>query len=200
MIESGDVIKIVLPFIMPDNVIAQLVMNYIMTIGTDQDEIDVLDDILTQLLVAWLHIEDHVVDGVAGDVAKLSIYDTVLDQWDEKASQAMTGFDGASVGEMLPHGAAAVIRFFTEVGRRQGRKFIMGLDESSQVDGTLVASAVTDLVFFALDWDDVVTSGDASFKPCTYNELLEDHEGFVQSIAVNTVIGYQRRRKAGVGI
>lgn len=200
MISSGDVLKIVIALVMPDNVIAQLVMNYIMTIGTDQDEDDVLGAIVTGLEGAWAHIEDEIVDGVQGDTAKLSLYDTVLDQWNELATVAVTGFDGTSVGEMLPHGAAAVCRFFTGVGRRQGRKFIPGLDESAQVDGTLVAGTVTDLVLFALDWDDVITFGDASFKPCVYNEETEDHEGFVGEAAVNTIVGYQRRRKAGVGI
>lgn len=200
MITAGDVLKIVIALIMPDNVIAQLVLNYIMTIGDDQDPADVLIDIVAQLETAWAHIDGDVVDGVTGDTAKLSLYDTVLNQWDELAARSISGFDGTSVGEMLPHGAAGVVRFFTGVGRRQGRKFIPGLDESSQVDGTLTAGAVANLLLFGADWDDVVTSGGASFKPCVYNEALEDHEGFNQTFTVNTIIGYQRRRKSGVGI
>lgn len=200
MINAGDVLKIVIAYNMPEGVIAQLVTNYIMTIGDPQDEADVLDDIVVNMETAWAHIEDHVVDGVTGDTAKLSVYDTVLDQWNEKASVAVDNMDGLGLGEMLPHACAAVIRFFTGVGRRQGRKFLMGLSEASQEDGVLDVAVLAALTLFAADWDDVVDSGGASFKPCVYNELLEDHEGFLQTFAINTILGYQTRRKAGVGI
>lgn len=200
MLSTGDIIKIVIAFTMPDNVVAQLVTHYIVKTGSDIAEGDTLDAIDTALATAWANIEDRIVDGVLGDTMKLSVWDAINEQFDEVASKSVTGFDGVSVAEMLPHGVAGVIRFFTAIGRRQGRKFIMGLTEGSQQDGDLEALAITDLSNFALAWDNNVTIDSTQIAMGVFNEVTGSLQQFINTVAVNTVVGYQRRRKAGVGI
>ncbi len=200
MITTGDVLRVVLSFLMPDNVIAQMVTHYVAGTGVEQDPDDVLTAITAQLLLGWEEVELIVSDVVTGDLLKLSVYDIVLDQWDEVATTSATAFDGLAAANMLPHGAAAVVRFFTDIGRRQGRKFIPGMGEPENVDGTWTAGTVTAMALFGAEWDDVVTVNGMPFTQGVYDAALESFEKFRQSIAANTIVGYQRRRKSGVGI
>ena len=150
MLTQGDIIKIVIAFTMPDNVVAQLVTHYIVGAGSDVAISDALDDIETALGNAWDETAGNVADVVLGDTIKMSLWDATLKQFDEVASKATALFDGTNIGEMLPHGVAPVVRFFTAVGRRQGRKFIPGLVEGAQDEGDIGAGEVTALSSFAL--------------------------------------------------
>ncbi len=200
MLSTGDVIKVVVAFTMPDSVVAQLVTHYLVGAGSDILESDALDDIDVALGFAWASIEARVHDGVLGDTIKLSVWDFTLNQFDEKASKSTSLFDGTSTDQMLPHGAAAVLRLFTAVGRRQGRKFIPGLAEAEQGDGTWGALTVTDLAICAARWDNVVTVDSTPVSAGVFNIITELFEIFSGTVAANTIVGYQRRRKAGVGI
>lgn len=197
---TGDIIKIVFSFDAPDAVVMQNVYHYLMISGDAEDAEDVLDDIVAHHAVNHALIDEDIVDGVTGDVAKLSLWDSVLSQWDEIAAVALALFDGEAVGDMLPHGAAFVVRFFTEVGRRQGKKFLGGYDETLQVDGTWVAGAVTRAALWAAGLNDDIGSGGAVFRAGVFDEGPLGFLRFLTSSAANTIVGYQRRRKAGVGI
>lgn len=199
-LSSGDIIKIVVAFSMPDEVVMQLVTHYLIGTGADVDEGDTLDAIETVLGVAWDHIDALVLNAVTGETIKLSLWDTVAKRFDEVATKSTAVFDGSGSGEMLPHGAAAVLRFFTNQGRRQGRKFVSGLLETQQLNGSWIATAVTALALFAADWINGVTVDSTNVNQGVFDQALESFKGFQQSSAVNTVVGYQRRRKAGVGI
>lgn len=199
-LSSGDVIRVVLAFTMPSEVVMQLVTHYLIGTGSDIDENDALDEIEAVLATAWANIEDDVVDSVLGQTLKLSLWDTVEKRFDEVATKAVTAFDGTSIEEMLPHGAAAVCRFFTSQGRRQGRKFISGLGEGQQHNGLLESAPLAALVLFAADWVLGVVVDSTNVNQGVYDTALESFKGFQQSVAVNTIVGYQRRRKAGVGI
>lgn len=200
MIEVGDVLKIVLEWAMPESTIMQVVQLYQLKTGSAQTEEDVLTAILTNLELAWQDILSLLHEDMLGSTAKLSVYDTTLDQWDEKANEQMNNFDGEGIGDMLPHSDAAVVRFFTAIGRRQGRKFISGLMEGTQVNGKLTIGAVADLLTFAAIWNNNVTEQGSIFTPGVFNQPTEDFEPFVAARAVNTVTGAQRRRTIGVGI
>lgn len=200
MLSTGDIIKIVVAFIMPDSVVAQLVTHFIVGLGSDIDEQDTLDAADIGLGNAFDALKTRVADTVLGDTIKLSVWDPVLKQFDEKASKSTSLFDGTNIDEMLPHGAAAVFRMFTSVGRRQGRKFIPGFTESQQVEGTWNAAPITDMAICAARWDNKLVVDSTDVEVGVFNSVTESFEKFSGTVAANTIVGYQRRRKAGVGI
>lgn len=106
---------------------------------------------------------------------------------------------GTSTSDGLPQGNAAVINFPVSGPTVQGRKYIGPLTENQQSNGILTAPALATLVSFGaallgdiLVDDNQFRSGIMSTKSGAFAELA--------STIVKAVIGYQRRRKSGVGI
>jgi hypothetical protein len=82
----------------------------------------------------------------------------------------------------------------------QARKFIPGFDEGSIIDSTWESPALVNLAAFADQWVAELNMGDgASWDPGTMSEKWAGFVKFSGAVAVNTLAGYQRRRKPGVG-
>jgi len=199
-IEYLDVIRIVLAFLMPESQVAQLVMHYRVGPGSPTNVTDALDDINDVLALAWLIIDEYVAGTVLGQTLSMLKWNTTTKAFDGVGAIPVTQFDGTGVGEMLPHGVAGVLRFFTSVGRRQGRKFIPGLQENTQDEGSFTALVGTALALTAAAWDDNVTTTGGLLVPGVFRTSDESFEDFTKEVAANTIVGYQRRRKQGVGI
>lgn len=200
MTTIGDKIRITAQWALAEGGVAQWVWHYQHTSGADQDNDDVLSSIEAQLRLAWDEIEAIVDNSTLGDTIELALFDAVLGQFDTVAELNMTNEDGTAVGEALPQGVAGIVKFFTAVGRSLGKKFVFGLFEGAQVDGLLTASAIIDLIAFALEFDDDVLSGAANLRPGNFNPVTGLFRAWSKAVGVNDVVGYQRRRKPGVGL
>lgn len=205
MLDLNDVIRIVVTLTMPDSVLAQLVYHYLVVAGSGADPATVLSAIATDLGGSFGFIEQDISDQVASSELEMFQWDFALDQFDGVASQALGNIAGTNANEMLPHGVAPVVKFFTETSRRQGRKFIPGYTEDTQDEGTLTGVVVTRLVTFATSFNDDIVSDGVTISPGNFNvdplsSLFETFAQWSNSSAIATIIGYQRRRKAGVGI
>jgi hypothetical protein len=82
----------------------------------------------------------------------------------------------------------------------QGRKFIPGLTETQQAGSTLVAGAVTALINFG---DNTITPRSVSGGTMIsgwWSEASAAFRPYATTYILNLIMGYQRRRKPGVGI
>jgi len=91
-------------------------------------------------------------------------------------------------------------KFFTAVGRYQGRKYV-GPVISSVIsdDGSFNSTVLTAALNWALDADDVLSLDGAVYTPGTFNRITTAFHPFVGSVQVAEVPAYQRRRRDGVG-
>lgn len=205
MIELNDVLRVVAEWDTTGGTIFQLVWHYLVTLGTNDDPIDVLDDIKTQLTVAWANIEAHINDQVAGADIELLQYDFGNHQWDGVAADSLVGLDGTAVGEMLPPQSAVLLKFFTEKNRRQARKYVPGIIEGNQNSGVMAVNPLIDYALFAAALDKVIAAPIVTLTFGTFNldstsVLYETFSKAIQIVLAEGQTVNQRRRRPGTGI
>lgn len=201
----NDVVRIVAEWDVPDGTIAQMVWHYIGLSGTPATEFQVVTAAENNLDFAWDQIKGNIDDTVLGSTIEAFVWDFVLHQWDGIGQVAMVGIDGEAINEMLPHGAAGLVKIFTAAQRRQARKYVMGFVETAQADGTLLPAAIVDLGLFAADLDDQLFPGSLIMNFGVFNteptsDLFETFSAAVGSVQAEGIFAYQRRRRPGTGI
>lgn len=201
----GDVVRCVAEWDMPDGTIAQIVYHLRGKTGGIATDATMLAAARDALQAAWLNIDQEVSTAVLGSLLECFVWDFALNQFDGIGSIPFGALDGTNVGEMLPHGAAALVKMFTVSARRQARKYVPGLVETTQDEGTIGGASLTQLALFAADIDDDVTAGALILEFGTFNveplsalfETFSEASGAVQA---ESVMAYQRRRRPGTGI
>ena len=106
---------------------------------------------------------------------------------------------GTATGAGLPQGCAAVVNFPTETPGVVGRKFFGVLTEGAQDGGSLLTAVQTALGTLIVDYLAGFLTGSEQFDPVVMSTKMSAAVALVSGI-VNAVVGYQRRRKAGVGV
>lgn len=169
---------------------------------TDVDEAVFLTAVESELSLAYAEMEDYIpntcdpttilcdIVGFVGGVIK------TLGTVGEIAWTSWSG--GTGTGEGLPQGCAAVSNFTTLSPGVLGRKYVGPLTEGSQNAGVLIGAAQTALAAFAAEILDGFLASSQQFDQVlmsTRFALAIDVAGAV----VKSIIGYQRRRKSGVG-
>jgi hypothetical protein len=148
----------------------------------------------------YFQLVDRVADVVHASDVKVYEYDPVDEDWDEVGSNTWDDFfNGAT--DMFPHGVAAVVHAKTTDPDVQATKYLAGLTENQALDSDLIANAVTDLALFCDLWTTArvgaATGGDIT--PGVWSVAQGQFRGFLGGYVVNSLLGYQRRRKPGVG-
>lgn len=105
---------------------------------------------------------------------------------------------GTATGEGLPQGNAAVVNFPGQSPGIQGRKYVGPLGEVAQANGVLTSAAQTQLTLFA---GDVLSGFLVGVEQMTFVLMSSKYAQAVGvlSAVIKAVVGYQRRRKQGVG-
>lgn len=204
-IDIGDVIRVVLTWDTPLASLAQNVWHMEMTSGTPVGETATLAALDTQYAVAFAEIDQEINDEFEAVQFEIFKWDFTLHQWDGAGARALTGNVGIDAGDYLPHGVAYVVRYLTAASRRQGRQFIPGIPDTKVTSGVLESTTETALAAFLADWGTDLAPGSAIMELCTFNteplsDLYETTSLATGSYIVNSLPGYQRRRKPGVGI
>ena len=201
----GDIVQVVQTWDTPLSSVAQNVWHLEMVSGAGADSSLLLPAILTQQQVAFADITLAVDDHFEVVQHDLLLYDFAVHRFNGLHSQAASSMVGTGTGDYSPHGVAAVGRIVTEIPRRQGRTFIPGLADTAIFDGVLVAAIEVDLADYLADFivDISVTGG--LFTWCTFNQeplsiYYETSSLTIGSVIANSLPGYQRRRKPGVGL
>lgn len=105
---------------------------------------------------------------------------------------------GTGTGEGLPQGCAAVCSFPSVSPGAVGRKYFGPLTETAQGGGELISGLQTALASLIAEFLDGFSVGTDTCEPCVMSTKYAALKLLVSGI-VNAVVGYQRRRKNGVG-
>lgn len=201
-VPDGAILRIVASLLFPESVIAQNVFYAVFTDtgGSDADQ-DVIDDVGIWVDAIMTTLAGNIYDGVSLDEVKVYIYDAGDDDWDELGDTTPI-FVGASSADMLPHGVAAVVHAKTSNPDVQAAKYFGGFTESTQEDGILNGGALTALGLAADEWSEpfVGANSGGDIFPGVWSPTKTNFFYFNQVETINAILGYQRRRKPGVGI
>lgn len=202
---ANDVMRVVAEWDAPQGTVAQLVWHYVVKTGSGVQSLTLLDAILTNLQVAWADIEDVVSDLYTGATISWSKWDFTLNRFDGLDVAPLTNADGVSIADPVPHGAAGLVKIFTEVARRQARKYVHGLIDTVIVAGSVTAPVLVNLADFAGVLDTDIIAGGITLGFCTFNvdatsPLFETHSLAIGAVQAEAVVAYQRRRRPGTGI
>lgn len=201
-LSANDIIKVVVSILLPDSVVAQNVFWVLFEAdGGSVDDDDVLDDLETWIEDIYDQLDTTMGSGVALDDLKAYVYDAVEDDFDEIGDELLTDIFAAG-GDLLPHGVAAVSNAGTTNPDVQGRKYWCGLVEGVQIDGYLSGAGITDIAVASGKWITPFTGATtgSGFIPGVYSLTKATFYNFEGGASNNLLLGYQRRRKPGVGI
>lgn len=205
MINVGDILRFVAKTALEDGTIMTWVFHQLVTAGSSEADLTVLTALRDHLDTACTLLEPHVDDNAASTECELYVWNSAESRFDGTAQIDWTTFVGTATGVGIPNQNAILVKFFTNVGRRQARKYLGGLTKGA-VDGSNWTSTP---LAAALGWsailDDALVTGNVTCTPCVFNldvnsPLYLTTETLNGITAVDTIASSQRRRKVGVGI
>lgn len=197
----GDLWKLTLEYVLPDGGTAQNVFHYVCKIADPgATDLDVLTAVLFELQIGWASAAGRINAGTQGQIAELARYDHILQTFSTTATLPMVGFDGTTGAEASPNGISVLLKFFTDLGRSQGRKYVPGVAETMVSTNTLDALPLADFVTMAQQWGLPHVVGVGVVTPGNFNKVLGTIRTWTSDIAVNALVAYQRRRAPGVGL
>lgn len=205
MATVNDILRATLVFNLAGSSIGNLVHHFRVTVGTETDYIAIATAIDAALATAYANAEIQMSTAISPISCDVSEWDFTDNEWDGKASVTGTVPDGGSVGDTLPSGIAAVLRFPTAELRRQARKFIPGMLELDSNTDSIAAGPLANFVIAAALINNDIVAGAVTLRPCTFNDTVgslrfETSSDYSTTSIVNTNYGYQRRRQPGAGI
>lgn len=205
-VNDGDVVKVVVDIDAPNLVIMQNVFYWRLDDPTPDNPsnaqiITALDTRVTDIyeqVDAYMN-QDYLVDEFTAERIEWNV-----DVWEtvENLGTAALAVAGEDLTGGVPHGAAATITAQTSRPQTRARKFIPGVGEDQVDESTLSGALLTALALFATSWlTDQLVTGSAELIPVVVGQSGAS-AGLVYpllSTAASGIIGYQRRRKPGVG-
>lgn len=163
------------------------------------DDDDVLDAAANWLDVLYTNLLAVLADTIIGTIAE--VWTVNLPDGDlTPVGFGVQTWEGTSAADALPNGNAMICAISTEDTDVYGRKFIPGVNEGSTVDNNISAGSLVALLGFAEDWvAQYIDANDVVLNPGVYSNAQNAFRASVDSFSANAIIGYQRRRKPGVG-
>jgi hypothetical protein len=201
-LSTNDILKVVVSIAFPESVVAQNVFWVLFeNDGGSAAEDDVLDDLETWVEGIYANLLSKWDTETSLDELHAYVYDSSEDDFDEVGSRSLTGV-GITALDFLPHGTAAVTNAKTANPDVQGRKFWGGFTEGANNNGAVDSATLTAIALADADWVTDFTGAQtgSGFDPGVYSLTKSTFYGFTGDTVLNTVWGYQRRRKPGVGI
>lgn len=201
-IAANTVLRVVAEMLMPGTNIAQNVYYFkFLDDGSSNADQDVVDDCRDRCNAIMVAMSEAIADVVILGEVKVYQWDTVGLDWDEVGSNSMSGVM-VNTAQMLPHGVAPVVTGRTVDPDVNGRKFWPGFAESMTDASTLNSTALTELLLAGAVWIVAFTGANtgSGFDSGVWSVTQVAFKKFVDNLIVNGIVGYQRRRKPGVGI
>lgn len=115
---------------------------------------------------------------------------------------ATLGVVGDEATDMLPHGVAGVVTADTLRPQTRARKFIPGIAEDALTDSDLGGSVLAAFANYIIEWlTAALVTGTAYLEPAVVGQSGPSAglPYLLIAAGINSIAGYQRRRKPGVG-
>lgn len=200
MISVGDILKFVVSWLIDDSDLVQQVWHYYVDSGPGEEEETTLDDIVDYHTASWeTALDANMPDNLLGTLAELYVWNPGSQQFDGVA-QTAHGMDGVNTIDMTAQGVAGLVKFYTSVGRYQGRKYVGPLGRTAIAgDGILTTAIQTALGVWGVLMAEELRTTDMSLLPGTFNRNNYTFHEFTGNVAVAAPPAYQRRRREGTG-
>lgn len=197
-VSQGDVLRCAASF---DDVRGSTVMNvyHYEYSGSGDTDASVGAYLKAEMTSCYEDIEADLDEGFSSVEVEVWKWDPVLNQWDGIYSDTWTDIVGTQTGGALPSGVAALLLLYTGLPRRQGRKYIAGMNEADYDDNGWSAAAIVNLGLSSADMMSSRATDNGTLHPGVFNETTESFQQFTNSGAIKSYAGYQRRRRPGVG-
>lgn len=201
----GDILRLVAKIDIQNGTEANWVFHYEVTGGTSETDLAVLTGLRDDLDLACNTIEGDLHDSVHSTEVELFVWDAVLDRFDGTSQLGWITFDGTDAGQAFMNQQAMLVKFFTNLARRQGSKYLPPHAEPAANGNLWLAGELVNALAWSAILDDALVIGSVTVHPCTFNTdaaspLFETSELFSGVTAVDTNPSTQRKRKVGVGI
>ena len=201
-ISEGTVIKVAQNILLPDEQIAVNVFWYVVADDAGSgplEEEDVVAAAAARMDDLYEEITGAMSDVCIGGQVEVWSVDQATGDLTPLGEQAAT-WEGISTGDMLPNWVAAICAMKTTNTEVTGRKFLPCFAEVGATDNNLTAGNLALLVAFASEWDNIfISAADVILTPGVYSTAKALFYLASGTTISNSVLGYQRRRKPGVG-
>ena len=197
----NDVIRITATFLGIASNVRQLVWHYRQTLGSDPDYDLLVDDIESVFETNWADIEGYVNSAVTGVDLALATYDAVSGAFDTIRTADISDIGGLGNGDTMPGNVTPYVTFPTNVGRSTGKKFLFDVVETHITNSIPSAAFLADMALFAAGYNDSVTDGSTTWRPCNLNAATGVSRLWRQDVVgVGAIAGSQYRRILGIGL
>lgn len=199
-IEQGDVLRITASWLQDGLNQMQNVFTIRATGDPGSTQADIISDLKDWIDDIYQEIKVIMNNTITDDF--ISIYNITKDVL-EHVGAFSTSITGTSSGDAMPNGVAPFGYARTSQKRRRGSKFFPASSESTQATGLLTVGGLTALVAGLAQWisDHTGALTGALFEPGIWSNVPGIGDVFL--VFLNAVaraqLGYQRRRKPGVG-
>lgn len=199
---EGTILKLAQNILLPDEQTAINVFWVVLEDAVGSGPLAVID-----ILAAASNYMDSLYGEVNGSLAD-TLLSTIVEVWEvdgptgdlTPVGDEATTWDGLSTNDALPNGVAGITTIKTTDTDVTGRKFIPGFHDGAADDNNLVATPLSQLVDFALSWAAGWTdANDVQFVSGVYSYTKNNFLMATGTTITNAIVGYQRRRKPGVG-
>lgn len=180
------------------------VWHFVAEFADPQQDQDVVDEVLAALDIIYSQLNGMISNTVLPVDVKIDLVEWIGGE--EKVVRTLgthswvgTWYDPTGSGDVLPPGAAALLKNRTLYGKVYGRKFFGGFTETSQNDGSLTSAAMTAMALAAVEVLEarVISAGNTLYS-CIMSTKFASAMRFTESVAT-AIIAYQRRRRPGTG-
>lgn len=199
-IAFGDIVRTTVQYTLDSDEVHQNVLTHQAGIGVADTDANVMAAITTLMNTAYSNLNAQLATDVSLGEAMFAKLNQVSGKWEALGSVPMTQPVPSGGTTQSPNGIAAVIRFLADGVGNQGRKFIGGIQNLAIIDNALQAGAIASIVNWANIMVSSATVSGGTMDPGWWSVSDVVHRDYNGTYIINTIVGYQRRRKPGVGI
>jgi hypothetical protein len=200
-VDNGDTVRITLTFRLAQNTLAQNVFHWRLNSGGPVSNSAMVNEAL-----AWVGDWGTKWAGMAttdSTLVALEVHTVSGPGLTQFIGDAILNIIGLRPNKDLPQGDAAVMRARVSGSNGQARKFLAGISEDDQEAGIISALPLVQMLQMGQLWVSAWTQAAGTtldMTPGVYNVVVQAFREMAGGFFVNQIIGYQRRRKEGVGL
>jgi hypothetical protein len=201
-IPEGTILKVAQNILLPDTQTAVNV--YWAVLAEDGGSGPLEEEDILEAAANWMDdLYSEIVDNIAN-----TVIGTLVEVWEVNPADGdltpigdeATTWVGAHTGDALPNGVASINAMKTSNTDVTGRKFIPGIGEINATDNDLTSGALARSVLYAVAWaTQFIDANSVTFTPGVWSMTKLNFFLATGTVIANAILGYQRRRKPGVG-
>ena len=201
-ISEGTIIKIAQSILLPDT---QTAINAYWAVVAEDGGTGPLEE--DDVLVAAANYMDQIYENIVADLAD-TVTASLVEVWTVNPvdgdltpiGDEVATWTPVSTADAFPNGVAAIAALKTTNTDVTGRKFVPGYADTKAIDNNLIGTPLANFVLYAVDWGtQYIDANSVILTPGVWSQTKLNFYLASGVVIANAIVGYQRRRKPGVG-